>query len=51
MTTDRPYRTAMTPDAAAEELRRVSGTQLDPHVVEALLGLLGIGGSLVEQAA
>jgi len=41
MTTDRPYRDAL-PDAQARaELRRVAGTQLDPAVVEALLGVLG----------
>ena len=37
MTLDRPYRKAMSPDAAIEELQRHSGTQFDPDVVEALL--------------
>ena len=42
MTTDRPYRPALSlPDALAE-LRRCSGTQFDPLVVEALERLLGI---------
>jgi diguanylate cyclase (GGDEF)-like protein len=41
MIADRPYRDAMSPDEAAEELRRGSGTQFDPDVVEALLDLLG----------
>jgi putative nucleotidyltransferase with HDIG domain len=33
MTSDRPYRKAMPPDAALEELRRCAGTQFDPEVV------------------
>jgi diguanylate cyclase (GGDEF)-like protein len=37
MTSDRPYRPALTPDAAAEELRRESGRQFRAEVVEALL--------------
>jgi diguanylate cyclase (GGDEF)-like protein/putative nucleotidyltransferase with HDIG domain len=37
MTLDRPYRRALSPDEAYEELRRHSGTQFDPAVVEALL--------------
>ena len=40
MTTDRPYRRAMTIDEAREELLRVCGTQLDPRVVLAFLGIL-----------
>jgi HD-GYP domain-containing protein (c-di-GMP phosphodiesterase class II) len=39
--TDRPYRAARTPAEAAEELRRVAGTQLDARVVGALLDELG----------
>ncbi len=34
MTSDRPYRSALTEDAALEELRRHAGTQFDPTVVE-----------------
>ncbi|MDQ4130880.1 MAG: HD domain-containing protein, partial [Actinomycetota bacterium] len=34
MVHDRPYRKAMPPEAALEELRRGSGTQFDPRVVE-----------------
>ena len=41
MITDRPYRAAMTPAEAAEELRCGAGTQFDPEVVDALLDLLG----------
>jgi two-component system, cell cycle response regulator len=34
MTSDRPYRNALTPDAAAAELRRTAGSQFDPTIVE-----------------
>lgn len=37
MTLDRPYRRALSPEEAQEELRRHSGTQFDAAVVEALL--------------
>jgi putative nucleotidyltransferase with HDIG domain len=37
MTETRPYRLARTPELAIEELRRVSGTQLNPVVVEAFV--------------
>ena len=40
MTSDRPYRRALPLDAAIGELRRHAGTQFDPRVVEALLGVL-----------
>jgi HD-GYP domain-containing protein (c-di-GMP phosphodiesterase class II) len=40
--TDRPYRPARTSVEAAEELRRVAGTQLDARVVDALLAELAI---------
>ena len=40
MTTDRPYRKAMSIEAAIEELERNSGSQFDPSVVEAFLRLL-----------
>ena len=36
MTTDRPYRGALTQEQALRELRAGSGTQFDPRVVEAL---------------
>jgi HD-GYP domain-containing protein (c-di-GMP phosphodiesterase class II) len=35
MTTDRPYRSAISVDEALEELRRCAGTQFDPEVVAA----------------
>jgi len=41
MITDRPYRDAMSPADAADELRRGVRAQFDPDVVEALLDLLG----------
>jgi len=41
MTSDRPYREAMAPDAAIAELRRHAGTQFDPAVVNALIDVLG----------
>jgi diguanylate cyclase (GGDEF)-like protein len=41
MTAERPYRPALAAEEATQELRRVAGTQLDPRVVDALLGVLG----------
>jgi HD-GYP domain-containing protein (c-di-GMP phosphodiesterase class II) len=40
MTTDRPYRTARTEEAALEDLRLNAGTQFDPAVVSALEGIV-----------
>jgi HD-GYP domain-containing protein (c-di-GMP phosphodiesterase class II) len=37
MTTTRPYRPAMSDQAALAELRRCAGTQFDPTVVDAFL--------------
>jgi len=37
MRSDRPYRKALTRDAAVTELRRCAGTQFDPKIVEAFL--------------
>lgn len=57
MTTDRPYRKAMPAGAAIEELRRHSGTQFDPKVVEAFLrrfegrAIEAIQGSVAGSAA
>jgi response regulator RpfG family c-di-GMP phosphodiesterase len=39
ITSDRPYRKAQSHDAAIAEMRRVSGTQLDPAAVGAFCGL------------
>jgi len=39
MTSDRPYRAALTIEAARDEIRRFSGTQFDPVVAEAFLAI------------
>jgi putative nucleotidyltransferase with HDIG domain len=39
MTSDRPYRPALTIEAARDEVRRCTGTQFDPAVAEAFLGI------------
>ena len=39
MTSDRPYRKAMSYETALAEVRRCSGTQFDPRVVEAFLSV------------
>ncbi len=39
MTTDRPYRAALTTEAAIVELRACSGSQFDPRVVDALIAV------------
>jgi putative two-component system response regulator len=39
MTSDRPYRKALTFDAARNEIKRCSGTQFDPLVAEAFLSI------------
>lgn len=39
MTSDRPYRRGLSPEVAYEELRRHSGTQFFPEVVECLINL------------
>jgi diguanylate cyclase (GGDEF)-like protein len=43
MTSDRPYRAAMTQSAAIEELRRCRGTQFDPELVDEFILLLAAG--------
>jgi len=40
MTTDRPYRKALPQHFAVEELKRCSGTQFDPRVVNAFINVL-----------
>lgn len=42
MTTPRPYRRAVTPEAAVSELRACAGTQFDPVVVEAFVAELNV---------
>jgi putative nucleotidyltransferase with HDIG domain len=41
MVSDRPYRNALSKKEAIEELVRNSGSQFDPRVVEAFLGVIG----------
>jgi diguanylate cyclase (GGDEF)-like protein/putative nucleotidyltransferase with HDIG domain len=43
MTSDRPYRAAMDPSAAQDEMRAGAGNQFDPDVVGALLAVLSDG--------
>jgi PAS domain S-box-containing protein len=40
MTSDRPYRKAMDPAVAAEELERCAGSQFDPRIVDAFLPIV-----------
>ena len=40
MTSSRSYRQAMSHQVALDELRSVAGSQLDPRIVEVLVGLL-----------
>jgi HD-GYP domain-containing protein (c-di-GMP phosphodiesterase class II) len=54
LTSARPYRSAMTKEAAVVELRRVRGAQLDPRCVEAFVASLAkpqAEPELVEKAA
>jgi len=44
MTTDRPYRAAMSQETAIEELWANAGTQFDPRVVAALASVIKRGG-------
>ena len=43
MVTDRPYRKGMTVEKAIEELKRKRGSQFDPQVVDAIVGLYQCG--------
>jgi len=45
MTSDRPYRKALTAEQAVEELRHVAGSQLDPQLVEAFLAVIAARAS------
>jgi HD-GYP domain-containing protein (c-di-GMP phosphodiesterase class II) len=49
MTSERPYRDAVTPAEALAELRECAGTQFDPDVVEAFGRLLEQPGAAAEQ--
>src|SRR5829696_3817581 len=48
MTTDRPYRAAMTPSAAMDELRANAGTQFQPRIVEAVCTVVAADADLAE---
>jgi hypothetical protein len=50
MTTNRPYRDAMTQAEALSELRAGAGTQFDPAVVEALCALIESGAPVTASA-
>jgi HD-GYP domain-containing protein (c-di-GMP phosphodiesterase class II) len=43
MTSDRPYRSALSPNLAMDELLRLAGTQLDPELAPILVRLLREG--------
>ncbi len=40
MTTDRPYRRALTKDETLEELAKNRGTQFDPQVCDAMMDII-----------
>jgi len=50
MTTDRPYRGAMSSEAACEELLENAGTQFDPWVVDALVSVVERGAPVTAPA-
>jgi len=43
MTSDRPYRKAMSKEKAIQEIKRCSGKQFDPHLVEVFLSIVEEG--------
>ena len=49
MTSDRPYRSAMTQAEAIAELKDKAGTQFDPAVVKVLMDILGVGSNRVPE--
>jgi len=49
MTTDRPYRRAMSREVAAAELRAGAGSQWDPRCAGALLAVAGCGAATLRQ--
>ena len=46
MTTDRPYRKALSVAEAVKELKKFSGTQFDPHIVKIFISMLEDKGVL-----
>jgi diguanylate cyclase (GGDEF)-like protein len=51
MISDRPYRAALSPSAAIDELRANAGTQFDPGVVASLIDVLGDRGETEGRSA
>ena len=51
MTSGRPYRPSLDPDAAADEIDRCAGTQFDPGIAGAFLAALGAGELVWGEAA
>jgi response regulator RpfG family c-di-GMP phosphodiesterase len=50
MTSDRPYRTALSLEQAAAEIERCAGTQFDPQIVKAFLSIpASVWETLIEQ--
>jgi putative two-component system response regulator len=50
MTTDRPYRLALSQEEALRRLREARGTQFDPEVLDVFLGLIASGAISHERA-
>lgn len=50
MVSDRPYRAAMSQDDAFDELRRSSGIQFDPHLVEQFITAMSADDDTAEDA-
>jgi HD-GYP domain-containing protein (c-di-GMP phosphodiesterase class II) len=50
MTTDRPYRKALDPEAALAEMRANAGSQFDPRVVAALVHVVEQGGPILDRS-
>ncbi|OVE75267.1 hypothetical protein BVX98_07955 [bacterium F11] len=49
MTSDRPWRKALTTEKALDEIRKGAGTQFDPNVVEAFIATVKKQGTLIEK--
>ena len=43
MTSDRPYRNAMTPEEALNEIKKNAGKQFDPNIVDVFLEMMNEG--------
>ncbi len=51
MTSDRPYRSRLTEEAAVKELRDNAGTQFDPSVVAAFVAAWPVGETALQEAS